>query len=139
MISRSKKYIELELKTEGYSFSENKDIMKVVKQTQSLRVPYGTITSSLKYANTLPGWQMGKVSREEMVRKFSRHWEKKVNLALFQVVMEVCCVDKEWISVEKLTYFVEKLTYFVEKLTYFVEKYHSYVKLNNNHFKTNLS
>ncbi len=120
MISRSKKYIELELKTEGYSFSENKDIMKVVKQTQSLRVPYGTITSSLKHANTLPGWQMGKVSREEMVRKFSRHWEKKVNLALFQVVMEVCCVDKEWIS--------------VEKLTYFVEKYHSYVKLNNNHF-----
>ncbi len=46
--------------------------MKVVKQTQSLRVPYGTITSLLKYANTLPGWQMGKVSREEMVRKFSR-------------------------------------------------------------------
>jgi hypothetical protein len=60
--------------------------MKVVKQTQSLRVPYGTINLA----------------------------------ALFQVVMEVCCVDKEWIS--------------VEKLTYFVEKYHSYVKLNNNHF-----
>lgn len=75
--------------------------------------------SLLKYACTLSGSSEGKVSRHDIIKRFGHTWQK-ISLDLLQLVMNVCSVDLNAVS--------------LVKLRFFVENYESYVKLNNNHY-----
>ena len=93
-------------------------LLDLVKQIQSLRVPYVTILDIQRYANGLSGNNTRKVHKDDIVRKFSNTW-KTINLGLFQALISACSTQN---------------SFSVEKLKFFAEKYQNYVRLNNNHF-----